>query len=113
MNHTKTDPDSIWKSASIVSGVDPDIWRKDVCGAWIKRSVYGQVPRNESKTSFRWQIDHAIPKSFIEINAKYNCRALQWYNNLKKSNGPDNCHVVAEGNKNVLRPPAHEWGWQI
>lgn len=31
----------VWEKASSVAGYDPDIWRKDFAGAWIRKDSYG------------------------------------------------------------------------
>ena len=33
----------VWRKAQVVSGYDPDVWRKDHAGAWIKCDAYGET----------------------------------------------------------------------
>jgi 5-methylcytosine-specific restriction endonuclease McrA len=70
----------IWNKATIVPGVNPNLQRKDVCGAWIERSCYGETT-SEGKG---WEIDHIIPVSRGGTDDLSNLQALQWQNNRRK-----------------------------
>lgn len=80
---------------------DPNVWRKDQCGAWMYRSNYGAPSANESHTSFKWQIDHIKPKSKGGEDWVSNARPLQWYNNDCRQNKRLKTKVTAEGNHNI------------
>jgi len=84
---------NVWEKGKIVERYDSKIWRKDECGAWIKRSEYGNT---DSK--YGWHIDHISPGGTDNLS---NLRPLQWKNNLDKSDGRLKCNVIAEGNDNV------------
>ena len=32
----------VWEKAKTVEGRNPDIWRQDFAGAWIRKDSYGQ-----------------------------------------------------------------------
>ena len=49
--------DKVWSGATVAKGRNPDVWRKDFAGAWIRRDHYGVFSK------FGWQIDHIKPKS--------------------------------------------------
>ena len=83
----------VWEKGRIVSGNNPDVWRKDQCGAWINRNQYGN---RDSK--YGWEIDHINPEGGDNLN---NLRPLQWKNNLSKSEGRLRCVVTASGTNNV------------
>jgi len=74
----------------IVPGTNPNIFRKDQCGAWIKFNEYWN--RNSQNW---WEIDHITPVSHGGSDSLYNLRPLQWENNLSKSNGRLVCRVHA------------------
>jgi len=74
----------VWEKGIVGEGHDPSEWRKDICGAWIKRSDYGN-----RESEFGWEIDH-IDKN-RENNDIRNLRPLQW-----KNNASGNCVVTAE-----------------
>ena len=48
----------VWAKAGKAGDNDPNVWRKDQCGAWIGRAYYGN--RN---SQYGWEIDHIKPES--------------------------------------------------
>lgn len=88
----------VWEKASRVKGFDPDLIRKDCCGALILKSEFGN--RN---SKFGWEIDHVYPLSRGGDNDIVNLRPMQWENNVAK--GDDfpvyNRAVRAEGHDNI------------
>lgn len=96
----------VWEKGRVVEGYDPDMYRKDACGAWIIWDKYG-VQDN----LYGWEIDHVYPKSKLEkagfteeqIWNIENLRPLQHQNNASKDDDyPSYTAVVtAEGNKNI------------
>lgn len=105
MEYSKELKDKIWEKGVPVDGYDPQIARKDACGAWIIRDLYG-----DKDTMFGWEIDHIFPESrLIELgrldNASdvINLRPLNVANNSSKSNSyPEyKAALTSEGEKNV------------
>lgn len=82
---------AVWAKATIVHGYDAAIFRKDSCGAWIKREDYGKTTTNG------WEIDHIQPVSLNGSDDLYNLQPLQWENNRHKSDSWPNwsCAVSA------------------
>ncbi len=97
MNLTKDDLDKIWAKAEHC-GADNEKngYRKDQCGAWIKRSEYGN--RN---SHYGWEADHIKPAANGGSDAIGNLRPLHWENNAAKSDGRLVCVVKANGNQNA------------
>lgn len=89
---------AVWDKATIVENYDPQMFRKDGCGAWIIRGYYGQ-----QESIYGWEIDHVYPQSLGGDDDIENLRAMQWENN--RSKGDDypvyKAVVKAEGNKNI------------
>lgn len=90
--------DIIWDKASVVKGVDPNLIRKDCCGAWIIKSEFGNV-----NSKFGWEIDHVYPQSKGGNDQLLNLRPMQWENNRAKGDDFPVYNVVmsSEGNDNV------------
>lgn len=90
---------AVWKKAIIVNGVDPNIWRKDYAGAWIKKSEYGNC-----KSDFGWEIDHQKPVSKQGTDDLNNLVPLQWENNRSKGDSyPEWSTVVSSYGENYYR----------
>jgi 5-methylcytosine-specific restriction endonuclease McrA len=71
---------AVWNKATAVLGASPAALRKDICGAWIECSRYGETV-SEGKG---WEIDHIIPVSRGGTDDLSNLQALQWQNNRRK-----------------------------
>lgn len=89
---------NIWNKATIVEGFDPNIFRKDPCGAWIVRNKYGKTDN-----LYGWQIDHVYPKSMGGDEDIRNLRAMHWRNNESKGDDYPSyiARMTSDGNKNV------------
>lgn len=68
----------VWDKAKTVKGYNPNLWRQDFAGAWIRRDVYGKT------MSFGWEIDHLCPVSKGGTDEIGNLNALHWKNNRRK-----------------------------
>jgi hypothetical protein len=85
---------NVWNKGHPVSNNDSAIWRQDDCGAWIRRSDYGN--RN---SKYGWEVDHINPARGDNLS---NLRPLQWKNNAaKQDNIGLDCPVTASGTDNV------------
>lgn len=73
----------VWSKGKVVDGYDPDEWRKDFFGRWMKFSEYGN---RDSKCG--WEIDHVIPRARGGEDVFDNLQPLQWESNLEKGQRP-------------------------
>lgn len=83
---------AVWNKGTIIPMVDPNLYRKDACGALIERSQYGVTAENGTG----WEIDHAMPVAQGGGDSLNNLQPMQWQNNRHKSdNWPSwSCLVV-------------------
>lgn len=71
----------VWNKGQIIPGTDPNVVRKDRCGALIRRDKYGDTtPRG-----LGWEIDHNVPVAKGGTDDLSNLLPLQWENNRGKS----------------------------
>jgi hypothetical protein len=57
--------DLVWQKAKIVPGYDPNDYRKDSCGAWIKKSPYGTTGQYGGKLIISNQFPRTVRMNFI------------------------------------------------
>lgn len=89
---------AVWNKGIIVPNYDPVKYRKDIAGAWISYSEYGNT-----KSDFGWEIDHVKPQSANGSDLISNLQPLQWQNNRSKGDDYPYCHfcVTSQENRNI------------
>ncbi|MGE5502349.1 MAG: HNH endonuclease signature motif containing protein [Ignavibacteriales bacterium] len=97
MAFTDEEIEKVWSKAERAGAEnEKNGFRKDQCGAWIKRSEYGN-----RKSKYGWEIDHITPKANGGTDALSNLRPLHWENNCAKSDGRLVCVVKSHGDQNI------------
>ena len=96
----------VWEKGRIVNGFNPEMYRKDACGAWMVWDKYGVTDN-----MYGWQIDHIYPVNRLkrmdvsdeESWDLKNLRPLQHQNNASKADDyPSYTSVVtADGKRNI------------
>jgi hypothetical protein len=84
-----------WNQGQIAERSNPDMWRKDVCGAWVSRQEYGN-----KNSIYGWEIDNGNPPA-DGANDGSGLRPLQWKNAAARKEGKPTCAVIAYGGENV------------
>ena len=97
---------NVWEKGQVVNGFNPDLYRKDPCGAWIVWDKFG-IQDN----IYGWEIDHIYQKSRLKergfkedaISDIRNLRPMQHQNNASKGDDyPSYTAIItSEGNKNI------------
>lgn len=98
--------EQVWQKAKVTANNNPDVFRQDYAGAWIRRDQYGK--RYEK---YGWEIDHCLPESMGGSNHISNLYPLHWRNNASKGDDYPSWKTIltSMGNKNV----EEEKGWHI
>ena len=96
-NFTESEIEAVWKKAKIQANNNPDVFRKDYAGAWIRKSDYGK------HTKYGWEVDHVKPLVKGGSNELDNLLPLHWRNNSKKGdNYPQwDTELTSEGIENI------------
>lgn len=91
MNFQKFDDETVqavWGKARKFTDNDPNVFRKDVCNAWLKRSSYG-----DRNAKYGWEVDHIVPVARGGGDDLVNLQPLHWRNNEAKGDGNLICVV--------------------
>lgn len=89
----------IWEKASTEENYDPNLYRKDACGAWMAFEKYG-----DTSNAYGWEIDHVFPRAKGGESNLENLRPMNWQNNRKKGDNYPNYQreITSEDNRNIV-----------
>lgn len=95
---TEEQIEAVWQKAKIVPNNNPDVFRQDYAGAWIKHDQYGR-----RDTTYGWEIDHCRPESLQGTDDYSNLYPLHWRNNVQKGDDFPNWTLIltSDGNRNI------------
>ncbi len=82
---------AVWSTGQGVSGYVASQYRKDRCGAWMKRTAHGTTGQ------FGWEIDHIRPVAKNGADDLANLQPLQWQNNRGKGDDYPNWSCTVGG----------------
>jgi len=89
MGYSEEIVQAVWEKARAVEDNDATIWRKDDCGAWIQRIMYG-----DRSSQYGWEIDQISTEDPENIS---NLCPLHWRNRIGRSDGRLICVVTSNG----------------
>ena len=78
----------VWEKGRATADQDRSIWRKDECGAWIRREHYGRTP-----SEFAWKIENISAGGPGTLD---NLRPFNCANAYDRANGRAHCHLTAD-----------------
>lgn len=77
-NFSQEEINEVWEKAIPQPKNNPDLFRKDYAGAWIRKDAYGE------HSEYGWEIDHIKPLVIDGSHDISNLEPLQWQNNRTK-----------------------------
>ena len=83
---------AVWAKGLITAEGDPELWRKDEYGAWIRWDAY-----RDRGSQFGSEIDYVDPKSDGARDDLSNQRPQQWRNQTSRRMGRLAGSVTAQG----------------
>ena len=86
----------VWSKGIRVQGYDPNMYRKDIAGAWMKYADYG-----DTNSDYGWEIDHIYPKSLGGSDSIANLQPMHWMNNREKGDNYPRYSTVVTAQDNI------------
>jgi hypothetical protein len=88
MPYDKETIDKVWQHGRVMTDLDPALWRKDECGAWMRREHYGR-----ESSEFGWKI---VNVSIGGPDTADNLRPLQHANSYDRGERRAHRKVTAD-----------------
>ncbi len=93
----------VWEKAKSISKYDPNIWRQDFAGAWIRKDLYG------TDAKYGWEVDHLKPVSKGGNDNINNLNPLHWKNNRTKADNYPSFQTAISSNENQNIEKLQSW----
>jgi hypothetical protein len=108
-NWTEEIIEKVWKKGEIVKSFTKEKYRKDIAGAWMVRSEYGN-----QDSIYGWQIDHKIPSAKKGSHSICNLQPMQWNNNqTKDDNFPSfETSITSKEKSNIVKTQSWKYNNQ-
>ena len=86
--HSERIVQEVWAKGRATADADPNLWRKDACGAWMRRDHYGRA-----QSEFAWKIENVSAGGFEtpESLRPFNCA-----NSYDRANARSHCRLTAD-----------------
>lgn len=88
MGFTEQHIQQVWEKGRATQHRSPEEWRKDECGAWIRRSHYGST-----ESTYGWKIANTAPGPADSVDA---LRPLHRNNTFDIPSGRAQCRITAD-----------------
>lgn len=88
MAYTEQLVQAVWEKGRASAAQARDLWRRDQCGAWIRREHYGRTD-----SEFGWRIENVTPGSPDTLD---NLQPLNCANAYDRANQRAHCSLVAD-----------------
>ena len=86
----------VWEHGRVVDGHDPTTWRKDECGAWIRRGDHGS-----ERSGFGWRV---VAVCVGEPAGVEDLRPFHADNRYDREQRRPHCRVTADPSGHANRP---------
>lgn len=100
---TNEEIEAAWQKAESQPNNNPDVFRKDYAGAWIRRDQYGR------QTDYGWEIDHIRPLASDGSYDITNLEPMQWENNRHKGDDYPKWNTCKSSNGTVNVDMERSW----
>lgn len=105
-DYTEDQLDKIWEQGRSVEGLDPTIYRTDVVGGLMKRTLYGK------EGNLGWEVDHIYSKKKLKTlgvpenrwDDMVNLRPMNAKNNVAKGEDYPRYNVAVQYNNDKMAP---------
>lgn len=88
MEHSEHMVQQVWEKGRATGEQDRDTWRKDQCGAWIRREHYARA-----ESEFGWKISNISAGGPDSLE---NLQPLNCANTYDRANHHAQCHLAAD-----------------
>jgi hypothetical protein len=88
---------AVWETARAVLDRDGAVWRKDACGAWLRREHYGN-----QTSEYGWKIELTAPGTPDDVTR---LGPFHRKNSFDPNTGEARCQVTAD--RDAIQPTAH------
>jgi hypothetical protein len=93
--------DAVWQQGRVMPDADPEHWRQDSCGAWMRREHFGR-----EDSDFGWKLEKISPG---EAATPENLRPFNVRNHYDIANHRPHCLATADRMKipseELAKPP--------